>query len=216
MPADQKRIYYLGGPELAAIKKSPNLEIFRRRGIEVLFLSDPIDEFVMSALQKFDDKPPHLDRLGRTRTARHRYRDAREASGGSRLGVRPRTRVVPQGARRSRAAGPRVEAPHRQSLLPGQCRRGHQHPDAASAQAEQPRVPRNRADPRGQPLGPTDQTAGAAQCQSRPRRLHRAVRPSAPQQCPVAGRPLSEPEALVARIQQFMEEAAEKRSPLVL
>ncbi len=36
MPEDQKRIYYLGGPDLAAIKKSPNLEIFRRRGLEVL------------------------------------------------------------------------------------------------------------------------------------------------------------------------------------
>jgi molecular chaperone HtpG len=56
MPDDQKRIYYLGGPELAAIKKSPNLEIFRRRGIEVLFLGDPIDEFVMSALHTFDGK----------------------------------------------------------------------------------------------------------------------------------------------------------------
>jgi molecular chaperone HtpG len=57
MPADQKRIYYLGGPDLAAIKKSPNLEIFRRRGIEVLYLGDAIDEFVMSALHTFDGKP---------------------------------------------------------------------------------------------------------------------------------------------------------------
>ncbi|WP_422926349.1 molecular chaperone HtpG [Singulisphaera sp. PoT] len=54
---DQKEIYYLGGPDLAAIKKSPNLEIFRRRGIEVLFLSDPIDEFVVSNLDRYADKP---------------------------------------------------------------------------------------------------------------------------------------------------------------
>ncbi|CAN5893647.1 molecular chaperone HtpG [soil metagenome] len=53
---DQKAIYYLGGPDLAAIKKSPSLEIFRRKGIEVLFLTDPIDEFVMSALHKFEGK----------------------------------------------------------------------------------------------------------------------------------------------------------------
>jgi molecular chaperone HtpG len=53
---DQKRIYYLGGPDLASIRKSPNLEVFRRRGIEVLLLPDPIDDFVMSALHTFDGK----------------------------------------------------------------------------------------------------------------------------------------------------------------
>jgi molecular chaperone HtpG len=53
---DQKRIYYFGGPDLASVQKSPNLEIFRRRGIEVLFLTDPVDEFVMSSLGKFGDK----------------------------------------------------------------------------------------------------------------------------------------------------------------
>ncbi|RUL87402.1 molecular chaperone HtpG [Tautonia sociabilis] len=56
MQADQKAIYYLGGPDLSAIRKSPNLEIFRRRGVEVLFLTDPIDEFVMASLGRFDGK----------------------------------------------------------------------------------------------------------------------------------------------------------------
>src|SRR5262249_26054134 len=50
MPENQKRIYYLGGPDPASIKKNPNLEIVRRRGLEVLYLSEPIDEFVMNAL----------------------------------------------------------------------------------------------------------------------------------------------------------------------
>lgn len=53
---EQERIYYLGGPDLASLRKSPNLEVFRRRGLEVLFLTDPIDEFVMSALQTYDGK----------------------------------------------------------------------------------------------------------------------------------------------------------------
>ena len=56
-PADQKRLYYLGGPDLASIRKSPNLEIFRRRGLEVLFLTDPIDEFVMADLHTYDGRP---------------------------------------------------------------------------------------------------------------------------------------------------------------
>jgi molecular chaperone HtpG len=57
MPEDQKRIYYLGGPDLASMKKSPNLEIFRRRGLEVLYLTEPIDEFVMNALGSYGGKP---------------------------------------------------------------------------------------------------------------------------------------------------------------
>ncbi len=55
-PESQRSIYYLGGPDLAAVKKSPNLEIFRKRGLEVLFLTDPIDEFVLSALGKYDGR----------------------------------------------------------------------------------------------------------------------------------------------------------------
>jgi len=56
MILDQTHIYYLGGPDLASVRKSPNLEIFRRRGIEVLFLTEPVDEFVMSSLGRFADK----------------------------------------------------------------------------------------------------------------------------------------------------------------
>jgi len=55
-PADLKHIYYLGGPDLTSIRKSPSLEIFRKRGIEVLYLNDPVDGFVMSALGMFDGR----------------------------------------------------------------------------------------------------------------------------------------------------------------
>jgi len=56
MPAGQTRIYYLGGPDLSSIRKSPNLEIFRRRGLEVLFLTDPIDEFAVTSLGMYQGK----------------------------------------------------------------------------------------------------------------------------------------------------------------
>jgi molecular chaperone HtpG len=55
-PADQKAIYYLGGADLASVRKNPALEIFRRRGVEVLYLVEPIDEFVMAELRQFDGK----------------------------------------------------------------------------------------------------------------------------------------------------------------
>ncbi len=56
-PVEQKQIYYLCGPDLATISKSPSLEVLRRRGLEVLFLPEPIDEFVVMELRKYLDKP---------------------------------------------------------------------------------------------------------------------------------------------------------------
>lgn len=55
-PADAKAIYFLGGPDLASIRKSPSLEIFRKRDLEVLLLPDPIDQFVMTSLHQFEGK----------------------------------------------------------------------------------------------------------------------------------------------------------------
>ncbi|HUG90261.1 MAG TPA: molecular chaperone HtpG, partial [Planctomycetaceae bacterium] len=57
MREGQKQIYFLGGPDRTAIEGSPNLEVFRRRNLEVLFLPDPIDEFVLSTLHAYKDKP---------------------------------------------------------------------------------------------------------------------------------------------------------------
>jgi molecular chaperone HtpG len=56
MPDGQKRIYYLAGADLGSIAKSPNLEIFRRQGLEVLYLNDPIDEFAFNALGSYQSK----------------------------------------------------------------------------------------------------------------------------------------------------------------
>ena len=56
MPANQTQIYYLSGADFASIAKSPNLEIFRRRGIEVLYLTDPVDEFALKSLGSYQGK----------------------------------------------------------------------------------------------------------------------------------------------------------------
>jgi molecular chaperone HtpG len=56
MPENQSQIYYQAGADFASIAKSPNLEIFRRRGIEVIFLTDPVDEFALGSLRAFRDK----------------------------------------------------------------------------------------------------------------------------------------------------------------
>ena len=52
----QDKIYYLTGESFAQIKNSPHLEVFRKKGIEVLLLTDRIDEWLMSYLTEFDGK----------------------------------------------------------------------------------------------------------------------------------------------------------------
>jgi molecular chaperone HtpG len=56
MKEGQEKIYYLLAPTLAAAKTSPHLEIFREKGIEVLLLSDPVDNWVVTGLPDFDGK----------------------------------------------------------------------------------------------------------------------------------------------------------------
>ena len=56
MQSDQEKIFYLTGENRQAIAQSPLLETFRRRNLEVLYLSDPVDEWVANSLQKFDEK----------------------------------------------------------------------------------------------------------------------------------------------------------------
>ncbi len=55
MKKDQKEIYYAFGPSRDALKIDPHLELFKSKGIEVLYLYDPVDEFVINALGKYKD-----------------------------------------------------------------------------------------------------------------------------------------------------------------
>ena len=56
MPEGQQAIYYITADSLAAARNSPHLEIFRKKGIEVLLLHDRIDEWVTAHLTEFDGK----------------------------------------------------------------------------------------------------------------------------------------------------------------
>ncbi|WP_192881796.1 molecular chaperone HtpG [Haemophilus haemolyticus] len=57
MKEGQKAIYYITADSYIAAKNSPHLEFFNKKGIEVLLLSDRIDEWMLSYLTEFDDKP---------------------------------------------------------------------------------------------------------------------------------------------------------------
>ena len=56
MQEGQDKVYFLSGESYAQVKNSPHLEVFRKKGIEVLLLTDRIDEWLMSYLTEFDGK----------------------------------------------------------------------------------------------------------------------------------------------------------------
>ncbi len=57
MKEGQEKIYYVTAESFKAAQNSPHLEIFRKKGIEVLLLSDRVDEWVVGNLTEFDGKP---------------------------------------------------------------------------------------------------------------------------------------------------------------
>ncbi|SBT07452.1 molecular chaperone HSP90 family [Candidatus Accumulibacter aalborgensis] len=57
MKEGQEKIYYVTAETFTSAKNSPHLEIFRKKGIEVLLLSDRVDEWVSGHLTEFDGKP---------------------------------------------------------------------------------------------------------------------------------------------------------------
>jgi len=57
MKEGQDAIHYIAGDDLAALKRSPQLEGFLAKGVEVLLLTDPIDEFWLPSVGDYQDKP---------------------------------------------------------------------------------------------------------------------------------------------------------------
>ena len=57
MKEGQEAIYYITADTLAAAKNSPQLEVFKKKGIEVLLMTDRVDEWALNYLQNFDDTP---------------------------------------------------------------------------------------------------------------------------------------------------------------
>ncbi|MBF0216586.1 MAG: molecular chaperone HtpG [Candidatus Omnitrophica bacterium] len=57
MKPDQKDIYYISGENRGELERNPNLEYFRKKGIEVIFLTTPADIFTVPSLGEYDKKP---------------------------------------------------------------------------------------------------------------------------------------------------------------
>jgi molecular chaperone HtpG len=217
MPAEQKRVYYLGGPDPAALKKSPNLEIFRRRGLEVLLLSDPIDEFVMSSLHTFEGKPltsidsAELELPETSVETSEKPKEAASASGFGRVLERFR-KALGDRVQEVRESKRLTDSPcclvNPEGVMSSQMQRLLKLTNREFAETKRI-LEVNPAAPLIKRLAQLstnhDHDGFIEQCGLQLYSNALALEGL-----------ISEPEALVARMQNFMEEAAEKRSPLVL
>jgi HSP90 family molecular chaperone len=57
MKTEQKELYFFSGPSREAIERNPHLEFFRKQGLEVLYLTDQVDDFAMTALHEYEGRP---------------------------------------------------------------------------------------------------------------------------------------------------------------
>lgn len=92
MKDGQEAIYTISGDDLANLKQSPQLEGFRAKGIEVLLLTDAVDDFWLSVAPSFEEKPFRSATrggadLGKIKAAEDEKSDKPEAVEGSALGL---------------------------------------------------------------------------------------------------------------------------------
>ena len=181
MKEGQEAIYYITADSLAAAKNSPQLEIFRKKGIEVLLLIDRVDEWMLSHLYEFDGKPLQsvakgaVD-LGKLQDEAEK-KQAEEAADSLQADARPAEGGA-EGPRQGRA---RHDAAGRFAGLPGGRGGRHERPPGAPAEAGRPERAEVAADPRGQcraSAGRSGSTASAAL--RRPRRTSCSTRRCSP------------------------------------
>ena len=154
MRPGQEAIYTITGDNLDLLRKSPQLEGFRARGVEVLLLTDPIDEFWVPAIGTYKEKPfksatrggVDLDKIAApdgTKNAAEKPRAAGQA--------RQPDRDLQTGARRRGQGRAQLRAADRQRGVPRRRRGRSRHAPRTAAEAAPPARHHRQAHPRTQP-----------------------------------------------------------------
>jgi TNF receptor-associated protein 1 len=151
--AEQKEIYYLVGPNRAAIESGPYLEGFKARNLEVLFCYEAVDEYVMNNVREFDGK-----KLTAADHADVKLSDLPQARGRPerRTNTKDPRRVAQGVARRTRRRGEGQRPPRRFARARAQRRQVHVAPHAPHDEGHEQGRRRHPAarQPRDQPAPP--------------------------------------------------------------
>ena len=138
MKAGQDKIYYVTADSFNAAKNSPHLEVFRKKGIEVLLLSDRVDEWVVGHVTEFDGKPLVSVAEGRPRSRRARGRGGEEGTGARSDRARRSPRPHQGEPGRARQGCPRHASADRVAGVPRRRRARHERQSRAAPEGGRP------------------------------------------------------------------------------
>ena len=151
MKEGQDKIYYITADSFAAAKNSPHLEIFRKKGIEVLLMSDRVDEWVTSPPARVRRQAAAVGGEGRSRPGQARGRGGEEGAGTGSGRIEGAHRADREGAGRAGEGGARDASPDELARLPGGGPVRHERQSGAAAQGGRAEGACHQADPRDQP-----------------------------------------------------------------
>ena len=176
MKEGQEAIYYITADTLAAAKSSPQLEIFRKKGIEVLLLVDRVDEWMLEPPLRVRRQAVAERGARRGRPRQAAGRGGEEAGRSGVRGLQAGARAPEGGAEGSREGRARDDAARRFTGLPGGRGGRHERPPRAPAEAGGAGGADVAAGARGQPRARARQAArrerafrrpGATSCSTR-------------------------------------------------
>jgi molecular chaperone HtpG len=181
MKEGQEEIYYVTADSLATAKNSPQLEIFRKKGIEVLLLIDRVDEWMLSHLYEFEGKTLTSVAKGGVDLGKLQDEEEKKAAEATAEALKPLL------DRQGRAHD---DPPGRFTGLRGGRRRRHELAPGAHAQAGRPGRAAQPAHPGDQPRARAGQAAGQRRRQRALRRPgEHPLRPGPSGRRRAAGRP---------------------------
>ncbi len=154
MKEGQEKIYFVTADTFNAAKNSPHLEIFKKKGIEVLLLSDRVDEWVVGHLTEFDGK--QLQSVAKGGLDLGKLEDEEEKKEAEKAAdeYRELLEKVKACARRPGQGRPRHLPPDRFAVLPRFRRARSVRQPGPPAQGRRPAGAGRQADPRNQPAAP--------------------------------------------------------------
>ena len=165
MPEQQEAIYYMSGEDSDTLRRSPQIEGFRARGIDVLLMVDPVDQFWLPVDRRLQGETVPLRHPGRGGSGQVRSERRGQAGRGRRRAAwrdGQADRAGEADAGRCRQGRAHLRAPDRQPGLSRRRRRRPRHASGTAAARTQARAAGTEARARDQPVTRSDPRAGAA------------------------------------------------------